>query len=234
MHCDEVRRELGALKGDRHLDSALLAEHLASCPACAGWADRADRLDRLWEATRPPEPSPEVWDAVWANLAGSLHLSVGTDVRSFVEPVVSPNGSSVQIDIKRKRVWSDGSADSQRSWSWKAIALVGLAQAAVVFLAVGLTWHFSSSKGSHATQIAQAAQRATSGPVAHVTEGAAGPVKAVPVEIDEGHLVVIRAEGIAAKVVDLTPEEAPYGVDDWYVMYNAVESMANPVVAMKE
>ena len=45
---------------------------------------------------------------------------------------------------------------------------------------------------------------------------------------------MIRVEGPAAKVVDLTPEGISWSVDDWYVVFNEVEAMPNPVVAMKE
>ena len=57
---------------------------------------------------------------------------------------------------------------------------------------------------------------------------------AADVEIEEGRLVVIRVEGPAAKVVDLTPEGMSYSVDDWYLVFNAMEAIANPLVAMKE
>ena len=58
MRCDEVIRELAVPTDDR--DSAALAEHLASCPSCAGWAKRDAQFDRLWEATRPTNPRPGV------------------------------------------------------------------------------------------------------------------------------------------------------------------------------
>ena len=45
---------------------------------------------------------------------------------------------------------------------------------------------------------------------------------------------MIRVEDSAAKVVDLTPDGISYSVDDWYLVFNAVEAIANPVVAMKE
>ena len=64
MHCDELIRELAVPTDDR--DSAAVAEHLANCPSCAGWARRDAQFDRLWNATRPLEPSPQVWDTVWA------------------------------------------------------------------------------------------------------------------------------------------------------------------------
>ena len=41
-----------------------------------------------------------------------------------------------------------------RPWNWAAIGLIGLAQAAAVLLAVGLTWH--SSTKSESSQLAVA------------------------------------------------------------------------------
>src|SRR5438046_10702231 len=74
MRCDAVIRELAVPTDER--DSTALAEHVAKCPACAAWAKRSAGLDRLWEATRPPEPSAEVWDVLWSRLARSLDASM--------------------------------------------------------------------------------------------------------------------------------------------------------------
>ncbi|WP_337176134.1 hypothetical protein [Paludisphaera sp.] len=65
-------------------------------------------LDRLWQATRPPTPSAEAWDRVWAGVAGRID-----------EPEPAPAVSS-----PRRR--------------WAAAALVLLAQAAAVLMAVGV------------------------------------------------------------------------------------------------
>ena len=54
------------------------------------------------------------------------------------------------------------------------------------------------------------------------------------VDIEPGQQVVIRVEDSAATVVDVTPDGISYSVDDWYLVFNAVEAIANPVVAMKE
>ena len=84
MHCDEVIRELAVPTDDR--DSAALAEHLASCPSCADWAKRDAQFDRLWDATRPTEPSPQVWDTVWAHIASSLDSSTPAEFRRVLAP----------------------------------------------------------------------------------------------------------------------------------------------------
>jgi hypothetical protein len=49
-----------------------MARHLASCPKCTEWARRALELDQAWEATRPAEPGPDVFDSVWASVCRRL------------------------------------------------------------------------------------------------------------------------------------------------------------------
>jgi len=321
MQCDEVIREL-ATPTDNH-DSTALAGHIAGCPACAGWANRAVQLDRLWEATRPPEPTPDVWDAVWVRMATSLDPSTSTEVGSSftTRTAASTNGSPVVVKLPPK-----GPRHSPRSRPWRlvAIGLVGLAQAAAILLAVGLAWHQSGS--SQPPQIARHTDSTPSPSNSDSVVHIAIPAEGFPVVVDEGHLVVIHegkqehkvllpiflanlsmlvihADGQAPKVVDQTPrrilatsgsqglatgvstgtstiiatlngitgstvltvsaavlqsiavtpandvqwwKKAPkvkdqaheagplFGVDDWYVMYNAMESMTSPMVAMKE
>jgi hypothetical protein len=60
----------------------------------------------------------------------------------------------------------------------------------------------------------------------------AGP-QTVSFDIEEGRRIVIRWEKLSAKVFDRTPEDS-YGVDDWYLVFNALEALADPVLAMKE
>ena len=95
MHCDEVIRELAVPTDDR--DSAALAEHLANCPSCAGWAKRDAQFDRLWDATRPVEPSPQIWDTVWAHIASSLDSSTPAEFEAFASPMATLNGSVARL-----------------------------------------------------------------------------------------------------------------------------------------
>jgi hypothetical protein len=246
MQCDKVIKELAAPTD--HRDTIALAEHVAGCPSCGSWADRAAQLDRLWDRTRPTEPTSDVWDTVWARMAASLDSSPSTEVES------SPRS---------------------RPWRPVVIGLVGLAQAAAIFLAVGLAWRQVATP----SQTAKLANSISSSPNSELDLRIAYPAEGLPIVVDEGHLViihegrqenkvllpvfmanlsmvVIEADGQAPKVVDRTPRRMPadeqwwkkapkikdqarevgplFGVDDWYVMYNEVESMVSPMVAMQE
>jgi hypothetical protein len=52
-------------------------------------------------------------------------------------------------------------------------------------------------------------------------------------EIDEGHLIVIRWDPSSTTVEDRTPQES-WGFDDWYPVFNTVEGLSKTAVAMKE
>ena len=119
MRCDEVIRKLG-LPSDGRADRAL-AEHLAECKDCAGWAERAVKLDRLWDATRPAEPCPEAWDQVWSSVSARLDEAEATVSR---------------IEGKSYRV----SAHARPWRGFAVVGVIGLAQAAAILLAMSLSW----------------------------------------------------------------------------------------------
>ena len=142
MRCDEVVRELAAPTADR--DPAAMADHLAGCPACAEWARRAEALDRLWDATRPAEPSPEAWDAVWAHIAQALPCPASARIEDppaiGVTPSRNGSGPKVVVHPAAPVTAPAGPRTRDRAWRFAAVALVGLAQAAAILVALGLAW----------------------------------------------------------------------------------------------
>jgi hypothetical protein len=223
MRCDEVIRELAAPTDDR--DATALAEHLAGCLSCSGWARQAALLDQLWDATRPSEPSSETWDSVWANIAQALPSPAA---EGECTPRPSRNGTAPKVVTHPAPTHAP---NPPRSWRIGAVALIGLAQAAAILVAMGLAWRGQSSgpirrnsevvlHDTPAPRHAPAAIRVSS------------PVR-VEADIDEGRLMVFRMEGSTSQMVDATPPEMAYGVDTMWVMFNVVESIASPRVASR-
>lgn len=235
MRCDEVIRELAAPAADR--DRADLADHLAGCPACAEWARRAEGLDTLWEATRPAEPSPAAWDAVWANIAQALPSS--SSVRHEDPPMVgaapSRNGSGPKILVHPGPVpvstpapapASPGPRTRGRGWRFAAVGLVGLAQAAAILIALGLAWQPHPVGAPKAPDIAQNTPRA---PAAIRSDR---PIE-VDAEFEVSSLMVIHLDQKSSRVEDRTPPEMYTSADIGMEMTNAMESIATPQVAAR-
>ena len=240
MRCDEVIRELAAPTDDR--DATALAEHLAGCSSCSAWVRQAARLDQLWNATRPSEPSAEAWDSVWANLAQSLPSATikGQSMGVTLRP--SRNGTASKV-LTHPAPALTHATNPPRIRRIGAVALVSLAQAAAILVAIGL-----ASRGPSAGPINRDPE------IVHNTPGpprspsairVSSPVR-VEADIEEGRLMVFRMEGSTSRVVDAfrmegstsrvvdaTPPEMAFGVDAMYVMFNVVESIANPVVASR-
>ncbi len=230
MNCDDVKREISVPTGVYGSDR--MAEHLAACASCNIWAKRARQLDQVWDVTRPTEPGPEAWDSLWARVTSSLDQ---TPAKGFT---VESTASRAPYGVVASEQ-APGSRRNQRVRSRRrtllTVGLIGLAQAATVLIAVGLTWNGSTR--SNAPVIAGSGtppHAAAKSQLAHV------------IEIDEGRLVVIQLDDAAVQVVDRTPEVAGFRldkrlrnlesalVDDWLVMLNEVESMTKPLVAMQE
>jgi hypothetical protein len=76
MRCEDVSRELATPTGT--LSPGEMADHLASCPGCARRSRRSARFDRIWEATRPPEPSIQTLDTLWARASTALDAPKST------------------------------------------------------------------------------------------------------------------------------------------------------------
>ena len=237
MQCDKVTRELAVPTDDR--DPASLAEHLAQCPSCARWADRAAQFERLWEATRPAEPTGEMWDTVWTQVARAVDQSTPVEQKAFTLRTSSRNGSAARTE---KSPVLTGLSPGLRTRRLMAIGSLGIAQAAAIFIAVSLSWQPAAKSPQPLvgdTSVARSVVETDSNPMVS-TDG---------IEIEEGRLIVIRFEGPAARVVDFTPEGTPPrrptfakqrvglpelpGVDPMYLAFNEVEGIANLVVAME-
>jgi hypothetical protein len=240
MHCDEVIRELAVPTDDR--DSTALGEHLADCVSCARWARRAALLDRLWDATRAPEPTPETWEDAWSNLSRSLDLRKSKSIGSF-HPNIQTLGQPREATDGRGQ---SRTASNSSRWSFAVMACIGLAQAAAVLLAVGLAWKTSS--GPLPDQLGKVSSPTRVAPVDLRVAGT--------IEIEEGHIVLIETQGQVKKVtlplclssltmvqvtaevpafrvIDRIPEGVSFGVDDLYEMFNALEGIDNPIVALR-
>jgi hypothetical protein len=226
MHCDDVIRELAVPTDDR--DTAALAQHLASCSQCSEWAKKDAQFERLWNVTRPSEPSSQVWDEVWSHLRTSLDSPRPVNLKASTIELAPLNGSVSRLKMPLE---SPPTQPRSRSWKWAAIALVGLAQAAAILLAVNSAWRISArSAGPGLTTSIRSPAPSNSPPAVKQSEPLLVPV----VEIEAGQSVVIRVDDSATQVLVLTHDGISSSVDDWYLVFNAIEAIANPVVAMKE
>ncbi len=211
MRCDEVMRELNLPSDDR--DDRALARHLAECKSCARWAEHAAGFNRLWDATRPADPPTESWDRLWSSVTARLdHSGPVTTPHSRPENPFAAVGAAVP----------QHSSPITRSWrGLAAIGLVGLAQAAALFLAVNLYWNTSDKNVQPPFPPGPDVVRRTA------------PSLDSEVDVEEGQVILIRSEGPAVDVSDLALLETFNGEDPWYVFFNRVES-ASTVVAMTE
>jgi hypothetical protein len=222
MRCDDVIRELAAPTDTR--DATSLSHHLRHCSSCAAWAERAARLDRLWQLTQPAEPTPDVWDNVWAQVVSSLHAPKANHVVSATPAALQngfANGSPPRFEAKLQERPLPRTIGIRR---WAAIGMIGLAQAAAALLVASMSWwYFVPSRPPQNNVVASLSS----------------------VDIEEGQVVMIVADSRLPAVVDLTPKTNTAGVDhvdwygdekyfDWFLVYHEVESLAKPTVAMKE
>jgi hypothetical protein len=212
MRCDEVIRELAVPTDGR--DDLAISRHLASCEACAEWAEQAASLDRLWEATRPAEPSAEAWDHLWSSVTAELDR---------------PSDSAVDGSRSRHaRVLTlptqPTSSGRRRFWrGLVAVGIVGLAQAAALLLAIGIAW-YKTPEGPVPVPP----------PVVAGADRAERPGPDSVIEVEEGEVPLIRADGTRVRVDELAAQDASNGVDEWYLFFNVLEPMARSVMAMAE
>jgi hypothetical protein len=229
MRCDEVVRELAAPTADR--DRAAVAEHLAGCSACADWARRAEGLDRLWGATRPAEPSPEAWDAVWANIAQALPSLAPARPEDPPAIGVTPsrNGSGPKVLVHPAPAPAPADPRTRgRAWRFGAVAAVGLAQAAAILVALGLAW-----------QTQPRPDRPRNGPPlvdAHSLRSVPVAIRSekrvdVNAEFEPSSVMVIFLDEKSGRVVNMTPPEMNSGSDIGMVITNEIEWIATPRMA---
>ena len=132
MRCDEVIRELAV--PDRRSGWDRAGRTPGRLPVVCRLGAAAALLDQLWDATRPPEPSPEAWDSVWANIAQALQ-SPAAEARTpggHSQPVPQ-SGAAPKVlihgPLPRTR------PIRPRTRRFVAMALMGLAQAAAILIA---------------------------------------------------------------------------------------------------
>jgi hypothetical protein len=232
MLCDDVRGRLS--ESGSWCEEPAIAEHLAGCGACAEWFDRAQKLEKLWDATRPAEPSPQAWDVLWSSVGAHLDQPIA----------VERNGHGVQVAefpraMPERRESPEPALSPSRARRWRSVAafgMVGLAQAAALLLAIGLSWHVPVKVPDALPALAEA-----------------------EVEVGEGQKVVIRSEGPKVDVVDLTALETAQhfpsiipvlpgvyaavdltspersnGMDRWYLVHTEFESFSNSEIELEE
>jgi hypothetical protein len=202
MRCDDVIRELSVPGEDR--DEAALVRHLAECERCARWAERSVQLDLLWDATRPGAPSPEAWNSLWSTVVATIDQpdALADHLLNGARYLPSMPGSAPVPNSSSARRWR-GIA---------AIAIIGLAQAAALLLAVGLSWD-SPIHTIHPPGLRPSPD------LAKRIEPSLDSV----VDVEDGQVPYIRSEGATMQVIDLTALETPNGEDPWFVFYNLIE-----------
>ncbi len=250
MRCEEVIRELAAPVPGQ--DRAAISEHLEHCPACAEWSARMVAFDRLWARTRPADPSPEVWEGIWSRLDRAFDESqVGSE-----EPARIKGGDHTPHTLLRiapgsslkeeRRTLPTASAartvarpDVRSLLGNKGLqAIAAIAAAVLIGFCLPFSWNVDRKQGDAVLPVASSDRR-----------GDAVSPAIGSFDIEPGQLVVIRSADplvadAASGVEIIRPDsddrsgapDAIFGngdVEAMYVMFNTVESMANPVVAVR-
>ena len=125
MRCVDVIRELAAPTDTR--DAVGLADHLSRCSSCANWARQAEQLDRLWDLTRPAEPSPEVWDNLWSQVAHSLDNPIAQEVALLSLSDSWDNSTDSSMFVLEAKPVRHSAASAPRFRFWQSIGWAGLA-----------------------------------------------------------------------------------------------------------
>ncbi len=209
MRCAQVIRQLAAPSDDH--DATAVADHLLACPTCAAWAKDATRLEQLWHSTKPAVPSSQTWDAMWATIQDDLKTQLKPKMHTLA---VDERAS--RPSFLRGMAQGGSTLASAKRRPWVVVGLIGMAQAAAILVAIGtVAWQRRQPEQNWQTSSLSANAN-------------------LAVEIEAGRVVMIQSEGEDASVIDVTPDEFVYSVDAWYEMFNIVEWMASPKLALKE
>jgi hypothetical protein len=214
MRCDEVMREMQLPSDER--DVMALARHFSECRACARWSEYGAEFHRLWDATRPAEVPAESWDRVWAGVSDRLLGAA---------PEHSKQRLAENRFAQRNQNPLRPTAVSPLGSDWRklaAVGLVGLAQAAALLLAVAYYWKTPQGSVENRGVVAH-----------HDAARRTAPSLDSEIDVEWGQVLVVRSEGSAVQVTDLSAAEPSNGEDPWYVFFNRLES-ASSVVAMTE
>ncbi len=199
MRCEDVTRELASPTGA--VPQADLAGHLAACRACAEWSRRAAQLDRTWEATRPPDPSPERLDALWFAASAALDRAASAPApRTLALPARPLN--------RNRRRWALGAA------------IVGLAQAAAILAAAWLPARPADNPPSN--------QVAPPDPAPLTTQSRPSPAPSFVVAENYQTLVVhIDPDGFQVEKIDTMPKDDLIPESNSFLAMSEGESLAN-------
>jgi hypothetical protein len=213
MRCVDVIEELAAPHGP---ESAALTEHLAGCPRCAAWARQSARLDQLWEMTRPEEPSPATWSAVWSQATQSLDAVPSSRLLPFA-------------------------ASRPHPWRRRAMLAFGIAQAAALLVGAWLVTRTDPGRPPVQNGLAlnpASIKPGVTAPVPTPTRAAnvvtVTTTKGAEIDIDYGAQVMIHSGPEGVTVVSRATYEGSGAVatlqsgpvDRNFEMFNIIEAMA--------
>ena len=201
MKCHDVLEELAVPSG--LVNRVAIDVHLRTCPTCAARAIGFERLDHAWQATRPAEPRPDVFQQLWSRVEDQEQRSLRTSP--------GPRSNTIRGRLRMSRHFLTG------------ISLrTPLAAAALILIAVSLSW-LSLTNGSHSL----IRPSANSGPVAFVEPVDIDPGQTVLISLKGNAIDVVDLlldeESLESRIdLNLTGETVASNFD----LLNTFEAMA--------
>ncbi|WP_165227355.1 hypothetical protein [Aquisphaera insulae] len=204
MRCHDVIHSLSS--PGPAANQPAVAQHLASCPACARRADEAAKLDRLWGATAPDRPDGDAWGRVWSAIDARL------DAPAMAE-------TTRPSRLRLAPATSAGASARRPRWMMAGAAI--LAVAAALLVAFVHEW--------------QAASRTSDAPAIASSAGTNGVSPSIdpPIEIEEGQVALIWTDDREPRVVDMMSFDPLNDEDPWFYFLNRIED-SRSVVVMSE